>query len=175
MIIINQPQIKKSNNHCFLFSHIIDEGQKIEEDIYYSVPIEYGAYLVNEVSDAFVVGCLLPAVLYNQDIVVKGAMSEKLYYNISNSILYILSLTYINKINLKAEKLVNIEMDSKAVGCGCSLGIDSFAAMLQHFTPPYGKNENLASYRITHLTYFNVGAMGYVDLAKAKMSYNKDI
>lgn len=175
MITINQPYIEKKNGQSFLVSHIVDEEQHIEKDVFYSVPEEYGNYLVEEVADAFVVGCLLPAVLYGQDIFVRGAVSEKLFYNISNSVLYILSLIYKNKVNIKAEKLVNLNLESKAVGCGCSLGVDSFAAMLQHLKTPFGQESTPSSYRITHLTYFNVGAMGYVDLAKAKASYDKDI
>lgn len=175
MITINQPYIEKKDGHSFLVSHIIDEGQRIEEDVFYSVPEQYGNCLIEEVADAFAVGCLLPAVLYNQDIMVRGAMSERLYYNISNSVLYILSLIYKHKVTLKAEKLVNLNLEPKAVGCGCSLGVDSFAALLQHLKTPFGEKSTPSSYRITHLTYFNVGAMGYVDLAKAKASYDKDI
>jgi len=175
MIIINQPRIQKKEGQTFLISHIIDEKQHIEEDVFYSVPEEYEKYLTHEVADAFVVGCLLPAVLYNQDIVVKGSMSEKLYYNIFNSVLYILSLIYNNKVAIRAESLVDMKFESKAVGCGCSLGVDSFAAMLQHLKTPFGEESTPDSYQITHLTYFNVGAMGYVDLAKAKASYDKDI
>ena len=176
MIKISQPKIERINGNYSLVSHIIDEKQLIETDVYYTVPEEYGEYLTYEVADTYVVGCLLPAVLYNQDIVVEGAMSERLYYNLSNSVLYILSLIYNNKIKIHVKKLVHTDFNGTGVGCGCSLGVDSFAAMLQHISSMEKESCNTPhSYRITHLTYFNVGAMGYVDLNKAKASYDKDI
>lgn len=177
MIRISQPHLESAKGNRLLISHITDEAQFIEEDIYYSVPEEYGDYLTYEVADSFVVGCLLPAVFYNQDIVVEGSMSEKLFYNLSNSVLYVLSSLYGHNVKIHAEKLVNSHYDAKGVGCGCSLGVDSFAAMLQHMSPSHENKEEavMPSYKITHLTYFNVGAMGYVNLEKAKASYDKDI
>lgn len=180
MIKIFQPYIKNVEDNSYLISRIIDERQGIDKEIFYKVENIYGQYLTNDVCDAFVVGCLLPAAKYNEDIVVEGAISERLSYNITNSILYILSFIYGNKVQLKVKEVINPCYNSKGVGCGCSLGVDSFAAMLQHLpTPPHIKANKAIevpdAYKITHLTYFNVGAMGYVNLDKAKLSYEKDI
>ena len=172
MIRISKSRIERANDRWTMLSHIIDESQNIDTDIYYSVPNEYGDYLTYELADSFVVGMLLPAVFYNEDIVVEGTMSERLYYNINNSVLYILSLVYGNKVQIHPTQLVNIEFKASGVGCGCSLGVDSFAAMLMHL---HQFKASPASYQISHLTYFNVGAMGYVDLEKAKQSFNKDL
>ncbi len=177
VIKIGKPRIVNSEGNCYLYSHIQDEAQHIDDDLFYSVPEEYGVFLTHEVSDAFIVGCLLPAVFYNQDIVVDGPISERLFYNLNNSVSYVLSLVYGNRIRIHAKELVHAQFGSSGVGCGCSLGVDSFAAMIQHI-PYLGGAEMMCapkSYQITHLTYFNVGAMGYVDLKKAKDSYDKDI
>lgn len=129
-----------------------------------------GGYFFDDVADTFLVGVLLPAAKYGEDILVEAPVSEKLYYNITNSILFTLSFIYGNKINIKVKELVTPSLDSAGVGCGCSLGVDSFAAMNQHLS-----EKCPSSYRITHLTYFNVGAMGYNDLEKAKASFEKDL
>lgn len=170
MIRIGQPYIEKKGDEVYLVASIEDEYQKINERIYYKTSIEYGQYLTEEVADAFVVGMLLPAARYNEDIYVEGAISEKLYYNINNSVLYIFSFIWGHRVKLSARKLVSLSYNSKGVGCGCSLGVDSFAAMLQHMD-----GNSSAAYEISHLTYFNVGAMGYVNLDKAKQSYMKDL
>lgn len=118
---------------------------------------------------------LLPALRSSQDITVEGPMSERLYYNIRNTVIYLFSTAFGYKpINIKAEKLVHPHFDNFAVGCGCSLGVDSFAAMLSHMEDlhPYG---NPSGYQITHLTYFNVGAHGYKNLEKVEASYKKDL
>lgn len=173
MLRISAPYLEKRDDKVFLIAHVTDEGQRIEQDIYYATSLEYGDYLAAEVSDAFVVGCLLPAVLYKEDIVVEGPLSSRLYYNLTNTVLYTLSLVYGNKINLSVKELVNVDYHASGVGCGCSLGVDSFAAMLMHLP---SKAQNVPeAYQITHLTYFNVGAMGYVDMQKAKESYDKDL
>ncbi len=177
MIRISKPTIKQREGRTYLISHIIDDAQRIEQDIYYATEQEYGEYLVDEVADTFIVGCLLPAVFYNEDITVECAMSEKLYYNISNSILHILSHIYGNKINIHVKSLINPQYGGSGVGCGCSLGVDSFAAILKHFPLIPNSDVEIASdaYRITHLTYFNVGAMGSSNLEKARESFLKDL
>lgn len=177
MLRISVPRIKRDPDTVSMIAHIIDEGQGIEEDIFYATQPEYGASLSSEVADAFVVGCLLPAIFHGEDIVVEGPMSERLYYNLTNSVLYLFSHVLGKKIRITARELVNPDYRASGVGCGCSLGVDSFAAMLQHLpASSLGSKEAVPdSYRITHLTCFNVGAMGYVDLQKARLSYEKDL
>lgn len=170
MIKITQPCIEIKGDEVYLIASIEDEFQSIKEKVFYKASSEYGQYLTEEVADAFVVGMLLPAARYDEDIYVDGAISEKLFYNINNSVLYILSLVWGHRVKLKAKKLISLKNKPDGVGCGCSLGIDSFAAMLEHMD---GKSSQ--SYDITHLTYFNVGAMGYVNLEVARNSYLKDL
>jgi len=171
MIKISRLRIERHDDHVVLVSSIHDEYQNINKDIYYTTTLEYGKYLCHEVADAFVVGVLLPAARYEQDILVDGAVSDRLFYNVNNSVLYTLSFIWRKKrVRLYAKEIVDTRFEGDAVGCGCSLGIDSFAAMLLHMN-----NVELPKYNITHLTYFNVGAMGYANLEKAKASYNKDI
>ncbi len=171
MITIGKPYLEQIGEKTYLKSHIKDEAQMIETDIWYSSDIANGGrYLTDDVADTFLVGVLLPAMKYGEDILVDAPVSEKLYYNITNSVLYTLSFIYGNRISLKVREFVTPSFESNGVGCGCSLGVDSFAAMLQHFSP-----DCPSSYRITHLTYFNVGAMGYNNLEKAKASFEKDL
>lgn len=170
MIKISQPFIERKGDEVFLVSFIEDENQKINEKVFYKTSAEYGQYLTDEVADAFVVGMLLPAARYNEDIYIDGAISEKLYYNINNSVLYIFSYVWGNKVKVHAKQLISLEYKANAVGCGCSLGVDSFAAMLEHMD-----GNSSPAFEISHFTYFNVGAMGYVDLDKARESYAKDL
>lgn len=170
MIKISQPFLRETDGKVYLVSIIEDEYQNIKEEIYYSTSKEYGQYLTAEVADAFVVGMLLPAARYNEDIIVDGAISERLLYNINNSIFYMLSLVWGYRVKLVAKQSISPNFNSEGVGCGCSLGVDSFAAMMSHMDA-----QICPSYQITHLTYFNVGAMGYVNLNKAKESYEKDL
>lgn len=175
MIIIGKPCIEIVGETVFLKSHIVDEGQQIEDDLYYMTDVKYGEFLTDTVCDCFLVGLFQPAIKHGQSINIEGHISERLAYNLP-TIKHILSLgscrndnisnITINYLGVNSERVNN----SAYVGCGCSLGVDSFAAMKYHLSEACPQ-----AHRITHLTYFNVGAMGYVDLEKAKESYEKDL
>lgn len=129
----------------------------LNEEIWYRSEAQYGRYFVNETADAFVLPMLLLALKNQEDVEIQTPLSEKLYHNITNNILYTLAIPLKVKSNIKVScaKLVNCNYGSSAVGCGCSLGVDSFSAMIRHTSEDCPKG-----FRITHLTNFNVGAYG---------------
>lgn len=175
MITIYKPTISRRGDSTRLSCKISDSLRKSEYDVWFESDAEYGEYFCDEVCDAFVVACLLPAMRSSQEIRVEGPISQRLYYNIRNTLIYLFSTAFgFKQIRISAKECVTPCFDNFAVGCGCSLGVDSFAAMLSHMEDikPYGNPEG---YQITHLTYFNVGAHGYKDLEKTKISYLKDI
>ena len=63
----------------------------------------------------------------------------------------------------------NQNYQAKAVATGCSLGVDSFSTIIDHIG-----TDCSPSYRLTHFTYFNVGAHGDKNLDKVKESYDND-
>lgn len=172
MIIIGKPYLEKEEERAALKSSYFDELNQIDETIYFSSSIDNFDYFSPELSDCFVVGTLLPAIISEQDIVVKGAMSEKLWYNLSRCVIYLVSMVYKKKkISIIPEGgLVNIDYHASGVACGCSLGVDSLTAILRHTEdncPP--------SFKLSHLTCFNVGAFGSKDLELARQSYERDL
>ena len=86
MIRISIPAIKNEGGRTYMVAHIIDEKQGVNEDIWFSTPEEYGKYFTPELSDAFLVGALMPAVRQQEDIVVEGTVTESLYHNITETI-----------------------------------------------------------------------------------------
>jgi hypothetical protein len=171
MITIGKPYIEAVNEKVYLKANITDEQKKLNEVCNFVTQKEYGKYFCDEVSDAFITGLLLPALQSNQDIVVKGAMSEKLFFNLSNTLIFLLSKAFNCKpINIIPDKLVKEDYKPFAVGTGCSLGIDSFSTIIKHTA-----GECPESYKLTHLTYFNVGAHGEVEREKVNKSFQKDL
>lgn len=169
MIRIGLPYIEIKDGYTYVKSHIVDEAQGINLVAWYRSNLEYGKYFNNDVLDAFVLPMILCGIKYQENIEVEGFISEKLYYNIKNSLIYTLSIPFHPKrlvaVRCKGTKIMNYQ--PTAVGCGCSLGVDSFSAMLRHMSPdcPDG-------FRITHLTNFNIGAYGN-DFEKGHESYLK--
>lgn len=185
MITIEKPFKEIIGDMVSLKARIHDEAQNIEDWLCYTTPIEYGEYLCDEICDAFVVAMLLPAVKTGQKIKVNAPISERLYHNIEHSVSTILQHVYVCdkrmakaaiikdpviEINGRGDQLVTINYKGKAVATGCSLGVDSLSSYIT-----YTSKSCPLSYRLTHLTYFNAGAMGFHDAEKAKMAYDKDL
>jgi len=94
MIHIGKPFICKENDRVKLVAKMVDEHQGIDENIYFETDATWGEYFVDEVSDAFLLNAIMPAVKYGEDIEVDGAVSEQLYYNLNRYIIPLLSATY---------------------------------------------------------------------------------
>lgn len=143
----------------------------MSHEIWYRTTEDWAQYLTDDVADAFVLPMLLVTLRSQEEIVIDAPLSEKLYYNIVNNILYTLSIPLqVNyKLEVKCSGLVIPDYHPFAVGCGCSLGVDSFSAMIRHMSEDCPK-----SFRITHLTNFNVGAYGN-DFEKAEVFYQDSL
>jgi len=113
--------------------------------------------LVDDGSDAAVVGLLAPAIIGGHDVHVAGPMSEKLYYQLSYQAIPILSEMFSARrpIKLSAAKIVRPQPAAAGVLTGFSAGIDSFCTLHDH-----SDGQVPDSFRITHLAYNNVGAHG---------------
>lgn len=175
MIKIGKAAVYGEGGLAVLCSHLTVEGENIEgwnsegEDIYFSTDKEYEQYLTYETSDCFIVAIILLAITEGHDIEC-NTLSEKLYYNMTNTAIPMLAEVWsCKKIKIYYQHLTNKNYEGKGVGTGCSLGVDSFSTIMDHIgeeCPP--------SFRITHFTYFNVGAHGDKNLDRVKMSYEKD-
>lgn len=169
MITIYKPEIETIDNNVRLKCRIVDEVQAIDKELWYEVNILYAQYLCPEVCDGFVIAMLLPAIKFNQKIVVKAPMSAGLYHNMVNVVIPLMAKLYGNNLNidescnfLTISEAVNMEYTPFAVATGCSMGVDSLTAITQ-----YIKLSENKLYNLSHLTYFNVGAFG--------STYNEDV
>ncbi len=181
MIKVGRPIIESFPDKVVLKSWVDDEGEGIHDWLWYAVEPEYGRYLCDEVADAFVVPMILPATRSGQDILVDAPMSEKLLYNLQNSVLFAAnnSTPYFKPYSPKplctcpkiiCDHPIISNYNGRGVGTGCSLGVDSFMVILQHYLEPNCP----PSYKLTHLTFFNVGAMGSDASEAVTASFKRD-
>lgn len=171
MITIHKPYIERVNSYVWLKCHIIDSEQKIDTDIWYQTDDNWGGYFIDNQADAFLILSLLPAVRYKQDIKVEAHVSEQLYYNVNNFIIPTLSAIWGGyKPRIEVSGTLSTNYHPTAVATGCSMGVDSLSSILHHTN-----QECLKTYRLTHLTYFNVGAMGTKNLAETENSFYNDL
>jgi len=173
MIKIEKPRIEHGiidKRVVRLVSHVVNEKQPLSDDIWFETTEEYGDYFCDEVCDAFVVAMLLPAVQTQQDIEC-DCISEKLLYNVNHTVTYLLQKAWGGRrIEIRASHQVNKHFNGFGVGTGCSLGVDSFSAILSHSAEYVS-----SAYQLTHLTYFNVGAFGSKNPIQAEESYQNDL
>lgn len=111
--------------------------------------------LVADRCDAAVVAMLPMAMVQGYDAIQSDMpISEELYYNLTYQVIPQLRLAGARAKELTIEApRTGKEFGASGVGTGMSLGIDSFATYAE-----YAKPIDVPNYRITHFTYFRVGA-----------------
>lgn len=165
-IIINKCYIENNDKIVKICSNI--QSKELQYKLWFEVEEEYKEYLVYEKEDAFLVAILPYAIKKELDIVVKGKISEKLFYQLNTYLLPILCKKFNKRIIKINSEIDNIKYNKKnAVGTGVSCGIDSFYTIQNHC------NRKEQDYNITHLTFFNAGASGEYGGDKARELYKK--
>lgn len=184
MITISKPYITTEGNDSFLrakikidrdiakkwinYSKRVRSAWKLYEDyppkcwedenftFWFKVESKYKEYLCEERSDAFIIGLLYYAMCTGADIISEAPISARLLYKLNYELIPILcnEKTGYNSIKIHGPVEESLYPNIGAVGTGMSCGIDSFSTLYKHIS-----NDMLANYRLTHLTYFNMGAI----------------
>lgn len=173
MIRIGKVYKNSKDNFEYLCSRVQDEYRLLDKVIWFRTTLEYSEYLYDHCADPFIISLLIPAVKYHQDIIVDDNMSQTLYYHTTNVLLHLFSSIYdesYDGTNLNSHVVVNgdlidVSTHASGVACGCSLGIDSLCCILGHLSEYCP-----SSYRLTHLTFFDVGAITQ-DISDAKNKF----
>ncbi len=153
MVEICKPEIIYEGDDAILKSKIIFKDR--EATLWFKTKKEYGKYFCDDRGDAFVVALIYYAMRYGEDIQVNVPVSERLYYQLTNYLIEALNKSDQNfkKIKIFCFTTNKVIENTGAVGTGISRGIDSFTTLSIHLGESCPSN-----YRITHLTFFNVGA-----------------
>lgn len=138
------------------------EWQNDTGDLYFAVPKEYKSYLCDSRSDAFVVAMLWYAITAHSDIAFEAPVSENLYFGITQLLIPALCK------NVPAIRLVGPFTDEViptvgAVGTGMSCGVDSLYTLKKYESKDIPEN-----YRLSLLTYYNMGAIFHPNTAENK-------
>ena len=172
MIHISKPYKEEREGRVYLVAPFTDESQNWSEPLWFSVTPEYGEYLCDEYADSFLLLALLPAIQTGQDIKIDAPVSRKLLFNINNTVKPIFNavLKAPREIRIEAAAVSEPPNGACGVGCGCSLGIDSLSSFLRHYGP-----EAPEGYHVTHLTLFNSGQLGSLDMEEVEKSFYRAV
>lgn len=170
MITIKKPYVYHIAGDKVRLAAQIADGNG-EKELYFEVEEKYGSYLVEENTDAFVFSLLYYCMHNQQNIVCEAPMTERLYYQLTNYFIPIMSCNdpMLAKINVKAELICWNTADSKlkARGCSVSGGVDSFYTIIKHM------NCLEENYRLSHLVIGNVFGRYEKEEEKNRERYRK--
>lgn len=129
---------------------------------WFAVDEEYECYLCSETADAFISAMLWYAMTTGSDIVSEAPISEQMLFSVNNYLIPALCTDNngYKRISVKGPAVKNNYDNAYGVGTGMSCGIDSFYTLWK-FSDIEPKDR-----RLTHLTYFNMGAIYHPDSSK---------
>lgn len=141
------------------------EWQSNDSGLWFAVPLAYKQYLCAERSDAFVVAMLWYAMVTGADIEVESPMSEQMAFSVQHYLIPALCTdeNHRRRIHLYGPTTDKPYHNIKAVGTGMSCGVDSIYTLQQ-----YTGKEIPNRYRLTHLTYYNMGAIFHPNRSEKK-------
>lgn len=143
-----------------------------DKEIYLNYDIEYEKY-VSSNYDGPLILALPIAMRNNENLIIKGKVSYKLFYNVKHYLMKIIN------IMIPVCKPIHIEVDgfsyskeynNVGVGCGLSCGIDSLCCLQDN----YFDTED-SPYKLTHVTNFDAGASGDNSTAFNKRVSNAEL
>lgn len=145
------------------------ESNSSIKTLYFEVDNKYSEYLCDELYDSFVVSLLPYAIKHNEDIIIDGYISSKIYYQLTTYLIPLLCKAFNKKLIKMETNVKEIYYNGTGVGASISCGVDSFYTLLKH------QNQKDEKYNITHLTFFNAGSNGEYGGEKARDLFNKRV
>ena len=137
--------------------------QDADSGLFFSAPKEYGEFLTAERSDAFVVAMLYMALMTGSDIEFQTPVSERMAFGISQLLIPAICKEEYKQIRLIGPTTNKPLATEGAVATGMSCGVDSLYTLKKYTSPEVQTN-----YRLTHLTYYNMGAIFHPNRANKK-------
>jgi hypothetical protein len=156
MIVVHQPAVCETSGATRLRCRL--DGIAGMDSLWFDIEGLDADGIVLENSDAMVLACLLPAMKTGQNVVVKGTMSCRLYYNLTHHLIPILKqfIPTLKDTSIQPATLNKNALCSKGgVMSGFSGGIDSLCTYHDH-----SEDRAPREYVITHFVYNNVGSHG---------------
>lgn len=137
-----------------------------DSGLWYSVPASYRKYLCTSRGDAFLVAFIWYAMVTESDIKLEVPVSSRMYFYVQHLLIPALMKVgkgYAHQIKVICETTSDPIECANAVGTGMSCGVDSLYTLKL-----YNSDNVPPEYKLTHLTYFNMGAIFHPDRASSK-------
>lgn len=165
---ISLPVLTSDSRQSLLTARVVSGTNS--QHLFYSVPAEYSHWFSTDRCDGFVVGLLFQAMQRNEDMVVEGPLSSRLFHSLQGFWIPMMARAFANlhPIKIFAGVLVGDGPAGCGVATGFSGGIDSFATVIQHLV-----QESSPGHRITHFLFHNVGSHGHGSAEDARRLFSQ--
>lgn len=153
MITIGKLYTEQTEHQARLCAPVTISGQRAEA--WFAVEPEYGVYLTDDRSDAFVVGFLTTAMRLGEDIFCEAPITKRLYYQLTTYLIPAMAsaMEIYHPITIHAP-LTDVRLPcEKAVATGWTGGVDCMYTLMTHL------QAEEPSRRLTHLLIANVGTL----------------
>ena len=164
---ISLPVLTSDSRQALLTARVVSGTNS--QHLFYSVPAEYSHWFSTDRCDGFVVGLLFQAMQRNEDMMVAGPLSSRLFHSLQGFCIPMMARAFPNlhRIQIIPAQLVCDRPGGCGVATGFSGGIDSFAAVIQHLV-----QESSPGHRITHFLFHNVGSHGHGRAEDARRTFS---
>lgn len=156
-ITVSKPVLKEEDGMIVLSA---DVSGAVSGTCFFSTELANRDYVDSISSNCFLIGLLYTAMYAGCDLVLEGAVSEKLLFHTKQFLIPILVDFFegqVHPIKIHAANLLSeVYPEADAVGTGFSGGIDSFHTIQTYFLQYDGP----ISEKINTLLFFNVGSHG---------------
>ncbi len=152
---IGIPKLRIDGDVATLSAEV--KGKHVDDVLWFRFDKRDAPFVAAERMDPFLVAVLHDAVASGEDILLDGAVSELLAYNVSRYAIPLLSRFVPNGhvVAVEADRAVPTPGDSSrgGVGTGLSCGVDGLYTFVRHFV-----DDVPARFRLTDLFFFDVGS-----------------
>jgi hypothetical protein len=154
-IVIHPHRLSRSDGWARIEARV--DNLAATDRVWFAVEEAHADHLEQAGPEAFLLAVLPIAIRTGQDVQVTMPLSTRLFYSVDSSVIPILvglSAQPATRVRVLADDLTSLA-PSTAVATPFSGGIDSFATVAEHHFSSVPE-----AYRLTHLTYHNVGSHG---------------
>ena len=156
-ITVSKPILIEENGMVVLSA---DVSGAVSGTCFYATELENRDYVDDVSSNCFLIGLLYTAMYAGCDLILEGAVSERLLFHVKQFLIPILVDFFegqVHPIRIQAAQLLSRGYpEANAVGTGFSGGIDSFHTIRDY----YLNYDGPASEKLNTILFFNVGSHG---------------
>ena len=156
-ITVSKPVLTEENGMVILSAKV---SGAVSGTCYYSTELENRDFVDDISSNCFMIGLLYTAMYAGCDLIIEGAVSERLLFHVKQKLIPILVDFFegqVHPVKIHADQLLSHGYpEANGVGTGFSGGIDSFHTIRDYFVEYDGPT----SEKINTLLFFNVGSHG---------------